>query len=502
MALFLVLSRRLREALPPDSLRARLAGGAFWSLVGAIVSQALGLLASIVTARLLGKVGFGELGIILSTVGMFGVFAGLGLGLTATKHVAEFRTSAPARAGRIIGMSNLVAVLSGGTIATGLFFASPYLAVHTINAPHLTPELRIACVLLLFNALNGAQTGALAGFEAFKTIAKVNLLRGLLTFPLVVGGVWFWRLPGAVGAQAAAAAVAWLINHLALKREARKADVPIVYRDVRSELPLLWRFSLPAVLSGSMVGPVRWAANALLVNQPKGYAEMGIFNAATKFQAPLNLLGTTLGAALLPILASEDGSSSERFNRANVLFSWVLGVFAALPLICFPEIMQLFFGSDFGGESAIRTLVLVMGFSCIILYNQGLARVLAARSLMWWGFLSNTVWALILLGSFFGLKQWGAIGLAGSFTIAYVAHTAVQVPLCIWRHLVPKATMVSKEAMLVWTVIAALCSLTFLNYSFAVRLIAFLFGGVALGVAFARLLRAAPMVADQHNGAD
>ena len=51
---------------------------------------------------------------IQSTVGMFGVFAGFGLGLTATKHVAEFRQSDPDRAGRIIGLSGLFAIGPGG----------------------------------------------------------------------------------------------------------------------------------------------------------------------------------------------------------------------------------------------------------------------------------------------------------------------------------------------------------------------------------------------------
>jgi len=168
-------------------------------------------------------------------------------------------------------------------------------------------------------------------------------------------------------------------------------------------------------------------------------------------------------------------------------------------LICFPEIMQLFFGSDFGGESAIRTLVLVMGFSCIILYKQGLARVLAARSLLWWGFLSNTVWSAVLIGSFFALKQWGAVGLAASFTIAYAVNTMVFVPLYTRRHLVPKATIVSKEAMLVWLVIGALVSLTFLNYSLGVRIAALAAGLAFLLAAFQRLFRGqsmAPSVQD------
>src|SRR6266550_2889202 len=48
----------------------RLLRGAFWSLSGALISRVLGLISSFVVARILGKSGFGELGIIQSTVGM------------------------------------------------------------------------------------------------------------------------------------------------------------------------------------------------------------------------------------------------------------------------------------------------------------------------------------------------------------------------------------------------------------------------------------------------
>jgi O-antigen/teichoic acid export membrane protein len=81
----------------------RLARGVFWSMAGAMISRGLMLVATVAVARLLGKTGYGELGMIQSTVGMFGVFAGFGLGLTATKHVAELRQSDPIRAGRILG---------------------------------------------------------------------------------------------------------------------------------------------------------------------------------------------------------------------------------------------------------------------------------------------------------------------------------------------------------------------------------------------------------------
>src|SRR5271169_1563568 len=61
----------------------RLLRGTFWSMSGTIVSRALGLAAAILAARIVGKVVYGELGIIQSTVGMFGTLAGFGMGTTA-----------------------------------------------------------------------------------------------------------------------------------------------------------------------------------------------------------------------------------------------------------------------------------------------------------------------------------------------------------------------------------------------------------------------------------
>lgn len=128
MNLITFVQEKLTEQLPANSLRRRFIKGALWSVAAAVVSQGMRFLAFVIVARILGKTGFGELGMIQHTVSMFGVFAGLGLGLTATKHVAEFRSVDPARAGRIIALSSVVALISGGLVGIAVFFASPYLA--------------------------------------------------------------------------------------------------------------------------------------------------------------------------------------------------------------------------------------------------------------------------------------------------------------------------------------------------------------------------------------
>src|SRR5215472_10010244 len=83
----------------------RLVRGTFWSLSGAVAARTFGLLSSLIVARILGTSGFGELGLIQSTIGMLGTLGGFGLGLTSTKYVAEFRTSDPTAAGRMISVA-------------------------------------------------------------------------------------------------------------------------------------------------------------------------------------------------------------------------------------------------------------------------------------------------------------------------------------------------------------------------------------------------------------
>ena len=66
-------SGRALSAAPGDSIARHFAIGAFWALVGAVVSRGLTLASSVVAGRLLGTTGFGEIGMIQSTQGLFGI---------------------------------------------------------------------------------------------------------------------------------------------------------------------------------------------------------------------------------------------------------------------------------------------------------------------------------------------------------------------------------------------------------------------------------------------
>jgi hypothetical protein len=52
-----------------------------------------------------------------------------------------------------------------------------------LAAPQLLIPLRISALALFFTCVDGAQTGALAGFEAFNHLARLQLIKGFSTSP-------------------------------------------------------------------------------------------------------------------------------------------------------------------------------------------------------------------------------------------------------------------------------------------------------------------------------
>ncbi len=84
--------RELTKRVEASPLGSRLARGAFWSLAGSFISRGLELLAAILVGRMVRQGPCMAVpGIIQNTIGMFGTLAGFGMGLTANKHVAEFK---------------------------------------------------------------------------------------------------------------------------------------------------------------------------------------------------------------------------------------------------------------------------------------------------------------------------------------------------------------------------------------------------------------------------
>jgi O-antigen/teichoic acid export membrane protein len=408
-----------------DSLRGRFARGAIWSFIGALLAQGSSLAASVLAARLLGREQFGRYGMIQGTIGMLGTFAGMGLGVTTTKYVAEFRARDPERAGRIIALGWIVAILFSGILALGLFIYAPLLAGRTLNDPSLASGLRIGCALLFLNAFNGAQFGAFSGFEAFRTVARINLARGLIGLPLTVAGVYFWQIDGGIWALVIAAAITCVVSQISLRAKCAAFGIFPRLSTGWLERRVLWTFSTPAFLSGVLVGPAIWAANTMLVNQPNGYAEMGILSAATQWRNAIGFIPGVLGQFALPLLANLNGEQDVyRYGRAlrlNLVLTVVAAALVATPIALGSSQIMRLYGRSF--QSGAWVLVISAATGVISSVNAVVGTAILSSRSVWVGFTFNAMWAtLFLVCSYFFIPTHRALGLASALLVAYVAH--------------------------------------------------------------------------------
>lgn len=416
---------RSRVELSPP-LRKRLAQGSLWALMGALASQGSRLAAFIVAARLLGQEVFGELSMLHNTIGMAGVFAGLGIGLTATRHVAQYRRTDPDRAGRIVGLSSVVAVASGLLFYLLLRLFSAQICAGVLNAPHLGPDLDVAAWLVWLNTLLVVQTSILAGLEAFPSVAAASIVQGIVVVPAIVAGASIGGLHGALVGMVIAGAVGCAAAQTMVVRQLRKAGIRVSFSVSGQEGRVLIGFSLPTLLSGLVNLPVQWLAMTILTAQPNGYLELGVFSAANQWRLLIIFVPTILERSILPILTDlgsrGDIASYRRTIYSHLQLSAGTALLLALPLTAGAPFIMGLYGGAFRPDWIV--LPLLAGAGVIASASVAVATVMVSRGSMWLGLLVNAIWAAAMLGSASLLAPtYGAVGLGLSYLIAYAVQS-------------------------------------------------------------------------------
>jgi O-antigen/teichoic acid export membrane protein len=412
------------ERLRDSPLAKRLWSGSAWSIGGAVSGKALTLASSIYVARLLGKETFGEFGIVQSTFFSFVLFAGMGLGLTSNRYAAQYRTTDPGKAGRIISLSYKTSLATGLITAFLVFIYSDELAIRMMASTTLAPKLRIVSIALLFGALNGAMTGTLSGLEAFQKTAKIAVITGVASFTFMIVGSRIAGLTGAVSAISATSLVTFLANLTFLRRELRKNSISTSFRSDYSELPILWKFSIPAVLSGLSVVPVNWLCNVILVNQPNGYAEMGILNATIQWRNIILFVPSILMSVTLPILtnlgATGEHKKQHKVLGANIATAALIGLSAALCITFTSKLIMASYGPEFTIGST--TLVLQAFAAAIAAITGVIGQFLISKGKMWHLILLQLIWGSIYIGLTWQFKSHGAEGVSQAYLVSFLVH--------------------------------------------------------------------------------
>lgn len=418
----------IKKRINNSDIAHRLASGAFWSFAGTILGKAIVLLGSVLCARLLGKLEYGEFGMVRSTVSMFVVFGTAGLGLTASKYISEFRVTNKKQIPSIYILTNGFAFITGIIITASVLFFSDYLADKTLGAPYLAGSIRIGAILLFVTIISAAQNGVLSGMEDFRAIAINTLVGSVFETVFMLLGAYRWGVQGAVLGFGIGYISLYVANYISICKLLKKEQICISFKELKKEdFSLLYKFSLPAALSSIMVAPAYWFARTLLVNT-NGFGELAIYEASEQWRSMIVFIPGTLSNIVLPILSSVGACDSSKFWKilnVNILLNGTIAMVLAL----FVSLLSPFIIELYGSGFTDPLTLIVLSFSTIFSSVASVVGVsIASRAKMWIGFGFNSMWALMFIGFSsillgFGL---GAKSLAFGLLFSYIIHASLQ----------------------------------------------------------------------------
>lgn len=412
--------RKERLTAFQSDLARRMFHGAFWSFSGTAMGKLCLLVAGILCAHLLKQEVFGQLGMIRSTLNIFIVFGASGIGVTATKLISTYRTNDLPRLLRMTRLTFRLAWVMALVLMVFCFVLARPIARHILHAEHLTFELQIASLLLLFSILYGVQNGVLTGLEQFKIMARNTFVGSLLEAVLMVAGAYFWGLTGAiVGLGIGLGALFW-VNQLSIKKHYAQYVVGEMQpTHTPNDWSMLLNDCIPATLSALMVTPTFWGIRTILL-QHDGYNSLALFEAADQWKVMMLFIPTAISQMVLPILTSirQQRQQFRHVLLANIAL--IVGISSMITLVVLllgGPIMQLY-GKGFSDKMPLVYLALSNIFSA---YSNIIEMSIYSKNKMWQAFVINLFWAIVLLVSAYGLVERGlnAIGIALAVLIAY-----------------------------------------------------------------------------------
>jgi O-antigen/teichoic acid export membrane protein len=379
-----------------------------WTFAGTLAAQLGTMVSIILAARLLDQVTFGSYAAIQNTAVTLANVGSAGLGIAATRYLAETGTTSPERAGRI------AALLHGVSIATGMLFsatttlfsaeASTLLFGHSAAAG----ALRLVGVHVFFTTVSGFQAGALQGLGAFSAVAFVNILQAVVQPLAVFSLAARYGLSGAVIAMNIGAIATWSGQRFILRRVYRQHGITPQFRGCGGEFHLLPTFTLPAAFSGIIGNLGIWASNAILLRSFDGVVQFAIFSAATTFRSLVLFVPAVIHKAAVPFFVQLHAKQQHRFSDvfwSNVQLNAAFAAVIATSIVCLGRPLLELFGRQYIGSS---TLALLMAAACLEVVAIALYQAVLIRGAIWLHAGCMMIWSVVITTSTFVLA--GTLG--------------------------------------------------------------------------------------------
>jgi O-antigen/teichoic acid export membrane protein len=316
------------------------------------VLAAIAIIATtVLTARVFGPTGRGELTIATLLATLMVTLGSLGLGSAATYQMARAERAKSVVLGNSVllglALGLLLVAVGSGVVVFG------HKTLHGVPASYLLLSMLVVPFAL---ALANIQSVYL-GLQRFREYNRVTVAQAAL--PLLLIGVALLAFGGGVRAAIIATAVSAALLMLAYLATSSRA-IGIRWRPDRGYIKAAFSYGV-RVHIGNVLGFLGYRLDVFILDAYKSTAAVGLYSAGVVIAERLWMPSQAVSTALFPRIAEEKDESVRRsitpLIARNTL--WLTAVFAALFFVFSNPIVTLLYSSKFGQSAGVLRYLLI-----------------------------------------------------------------------------------------------------------------------------------------------
>jgi len=401
------------------------------SLIGGseVAKLLIGIVQVKFVAIFLGPVGIGLIGIYNSVINLGWRIAGLGIGSSGIREVAEaVGSNDREKIGRMVLTLRRISWLTGtvGSL-TVVFLAQPLSRITFGTTEHAWALVLLAWIILMRN-IQSAQMAYLQGLRRIGDLVRLKIIGAIGGATIGVGFYAWLRLDGIVPAMLILAA----FNLTASWWFARKIPPPHVSmtwgESVRASTGLM-RLGLAFMWTGVLTAGVAYLTR-LLINLEIGVGAVGIFQSAFRLSGLfVNFVLQAMGTDFYPRLTgvAHDNRKINQLVNEQIEIGLLLAVPGMIAMLVFaPWVIRIFYTAKFAASAELLQWFLLGCLGRVISWPMGHITVAKGKA-HWMVFTETSANLLHILLIWLGLHFLGVHGVAVAFFILNVFYIVLMI---------------------------------------------------------------------------
>lgn len=392
-----------------------------WLFAEKLISIATGLFLTILISRYLGVQNYGTINYALSFVGIFGVFAGLGLNLIVVKNLIQHEKLRP----QILGSTFVLQILAALPVFVVLNLASNFIASDENNAKMVILILSFMYFFTPFGIINFIFEAKVAlKYSAIANLITLAINASIKVILVLINAPFMWFALSFLTDQIILAIVFWAVYKL------NGGKITSWRANLKVAKSLLIK-SYPLIMAG-MIYVIYVRIDQLMLWAMLGASSVGIYAAGIRITETLSIIPGLISTSLFPIMINAKKQNEQKYLQVvSFLLNFMTTIsfgFGIFITIFAPFLINLIFGQAYSEASEVLVInVWVILFTAMstITYKyfimENLQKLSFYRSLI--GLILNIILNYILIpkygvnGAAFATlgSQFGALYLFNAF---------------------------------------------------------------------------------------